>query len=117
VNDAFRGVISVVALVALYYAIRVSFPYLNDWASQKNRDLRRHKAEHAFWMPASLGTSAVLAILTELNRVGNNLPVDAKSWARLYIVVGAYLGLRPLREHGRRCPKAERQADKAEEQT
>jgi hypothetical protein len=109
VNDAFRGAISVVALVALYYAVRVGFAFLDSWTAQKNRDLRRHLASHAFWMPVSLGTSALLAVLTELGRVGGNNAVDERSWLRLFIVAAAYLGLRPLREHSRKIARAEEQ--------
>jgi hypothetical protein len=117
VNDAFRGAISVVALVALYYAVRVGFTFLNSWTAQKNRDLRRHLASHAFWMPVSLGTSALLAVLTEMGRVGENTAVDERSWLRLFIVVAAYLGLRPLREHNRKSAKVDDTGSKVETTT
>jgi hypothetical protein len=107
VNDAFRGAVSLVALMAIYYALRVGILYLNGWLSLKNRALLRHKAEHAFWMPASLGTSALLAVITELGAVGSNDPLTDRSWLLLFVVTAAVFGLRPLREHDRKAPKAE----------
>jgi hypothetical protein len=99
-NDAFRGLVMVVALTAFVYAVRLFGVFTVAWIRTSRRE---HVARHVFYLTAGLAITVGLGVATEIDLLGTNEPLVWKEWMRLWSYLFITLGLVPLwREHGRR---------------
>lgn len=96
-NDAYRGALIVVALVALYMAFVLAVTAVLHW----KRGARRYVGYHVILMTLGLCVTAGLVIIRAITVAGENRPLvwwDAARGVQILLIVA---GLRPLWAHQR----------------
>jgi quinol-cytochrome oxidoreductase complex cytochrome b subunit len=93
VNDAFRGVVALLGLVALGYAVRLFAGEMVQWIKHHHRE---HIARHVFFLTAGLAITVGLGVSTVLGATGINRPLHWREWMRLWSYSFIALGLVPL---------------------
>ena len=69
-NDAARGVIIILSLVAWIYAIRLAVVFTRR--ALRHRGVRSHITSHVMLMTAAVTVNATIAISTSVGRAGEN---------------------------------------------